>query len=148
MNLGKSEIIYKKLFETSPYYIILVDKDGKIIGCNPATENILGYSKEELVGKYYKNTMILTREIYNGLENKYKDLYKGKLFEPDELEVQRKDGKTIWVRSQIFLIKLGDEFVTQVIGQDISVTKEAELKLKESEAVSYTHLTLPTILLV
>ncbi|MBY9007434.1 MAG: PAS domain S-box protein [Candidatus Lokiarchaeota archaeon] len=55
------------------------------------------------------------------------------LFEPDEIKVTRKDGKIIWIRSQIFIFKLENEYVTQVIGQDISVKKETEINLKDSE---------------
>ena len=47
-----SEEKFKAVFESSLDSLIVVDgKEGKILECNPATQRILGYKKEALIGK-------------------------------------------------------------------------------------------------
>ena len=49
--LTESEERYRRLFETASDGIVLLEKrEGKITHANPATEKMLGYSKEECIG--------------------------------------------------------------------------------------------------
>ncbi len=138
-NLGKEEIKFRNLFNSSPYYIFLINQEGKILDCNPATEKILGYIKSDVVGKDFKDSSILPIETYKKFEKKYEKLFEGILYGPDELQIYRKDRKLIWVHSQIVLIKLRNQYLIQVFGHEITEKKEAEQKLKESEK-KYKHL--------
>jgi PAS domain S-box-containing protein len=50
--LTESEERYRRIFETASDGILLLEKrEGKIVNINPATEKMLGYSEEELIGK-------------------------------------------------------------------------------------------------
>src|SRR5208283_4581589 len=50
--LTEAEARYRSFFETANDGIVLLEKqDGKIINANPASEKLLGYSKEEYIGK-------------------------------------------------------------------------------------------------
>jgi two-component system NtrC family sensor kinase len=49
--LEESEQKYRLLFETSPDYIVQLDREGRYLAANPATAKSLGVPLEELVGK-------------------------------------------------------------------------------------------------
>jgi PAS domain S-box-containing protein len=49
--LKESEQKYRLLFETSPDYIVQIDKEGRYLAANPATARSLGVPLEELIGK-------------------------------------------------------------------------------------------------
>ena len=54
--LSESEERYRRLFETANDGILLLEKhEGKITHANPATTEMLGYSKEECIGKKLQN---------------------------------------------------------------------------------------------
>ena len=131
--LKKSEEKYRHLFENSPYYIILLDKDGNFIDCNNSAVDIFGYYKEDLLSNNFREMSIIPPELLPLLENNIELLIKGERVSPLEFIPIRKDGKKIWINAQASLIKLDSEFFIYVIGQDITERKKAERKLKESE---------------
>ena len=50
--LETSELSYRRLFETARDGILILDaKTGKIIDANPFMSELLGYTKEELLGQ-------------------------------------------------------------------------------------------------
>ncbi|MFX1280733.1 MAG: PAS domain S-box protein [Promethearchaeota archaeon] len=131
--LKKSEEKYRHLFENSPYYIILFDKDGNFIDCNNSAVDIFGYPKEEFIGKNFREMPMNPPELLPLLENKMELLFKGEMLPPLQFIPNRKDGKKCWINSQASLIKLDNEFFMYNIGQDITERKKAERELKESE---------------
>ncbi len=50
--LVESEARFRSVFEASPLGILLVDPDEGITSVNPAAEDILGYPREELTGRF------------------------------------------------------------------------------------------------
>ncbi|MEF8943255.1 MAG: PAS domain S-box protein [Desulfohalobiaceae bacterium] len=55
-----SEELYRRLFETANDGIVLLEKDqGKITHSNPAFEEMLGYSKKEIVANKLQNFVVL-----------------------------------------------------------------------------------------
>ncbi len=58
--LRDSEERYRRIFETASDGIVLLEKsEGKITHANPATEQMLGYTKKESIGKKLKDVGIL-----------------------------------------------------------------------------------------
>jgi diguanylate cyclase (GGDEF)-like protein/PAS domain S-box-containing protein len=55
--LQKSEEKYRKLINTSPDAIALVDENGKFLTVNPAMAKRFGLTQEELIGKTYHQVM-------------------------------------------------------------------------------------------
>ncbi len=51
--LRDRESLYRSLFESLEEGVTLWDAEGRISGCNPAAERILGYAATELVGLHY-----------------------------------------------------------------------------------------------
>ncbi len=130
--LTESEEKYRNLFENSPYPIILIDLQGKIVDCNPATNNELGYFKEELVGRNFRELARIpaNRRV---AEQRLNLLLNGSKLDPIEIQIQKKDHKLIWVRSVGTLVKIRNNSYINIIGQNITNQKLAELVILESE---------------
>lgn len=132
--LQESEQRYRILFQASPAAITLVDLTGKIVDCNKSTEKIIGYTKEEIIGKSFHKLMTLNTEDIPRLKKKLEELLNNKADEPYELEITRKDGKKNWllVSNSIYRHE-GKIQGIQVICEDITKRKMTEKALMESE---------------
>ncbi len=128
-----SEEKYRKLFNNVPFAIILFNIDGNILDCNDMTKFITGYSKDDLIGKNFKNFNFYVDEKSANLEERSLQVSAGKNPKAREIMLYKKDGSEFWARSQIEFINLGEETHIQAIVQDISEQKKTEQKLKESE---------------
>ena len=131
--LKESEEKYRTLFENSPYAVGLINLKGVVIQGNSNIEQIFGYRKEEFIGQSFSKFPLFSKEHNTIVLKSLNKLIKGEIPEPQELQLHRKDGSIIWVTMQPSIVKLKNETLFQVITQDISKIKEAELKLKESE---------------
>jgi PAS domain S-box-containing protein len=60
--LMESEEKYKNLFQTAIDPIVVLDKEGKFIDVNEQVTKILGYDKDDLIGKKFDEAEILTDE--------------------------------------------------------------------------------------
>ena len=132
-SLKESEEKYRHLFETSPLSLILLNKKGVYVDCNSGTEKLFGYKREELIGKDFRNLKIVPNDVKPILEKRLNQSFKGKMLESVEFNAYRKDGKKIWINSYTSLVKIGDEYLALIIGQDITQKKIGEQKLLESE---------------
>ncbi|MBN2381030.1 PAS domain S-box protein [candidate division WOR-3 bacterium] len=132
--LRESEEKYRSLFEKSPTAITLVDKSGIVIDCNTSTEELTGYSKEEIIGKQFKKLMTLDPEDIPQLQKKFEVLTIGQEIEPYELEIIRKNGERRWINVINSLLMKENEIVGfQIIATDVTDRMKAEEALRESE---------------
>lgn len=53
--LERSEKLHRFMVESSPDIIFIVDKEGRFVFVNNRAEDVLGYSKDELIGKHYSH---------------------------------------------------------------------------------------------
>ncbi|MHA2289659.1 MAG: PAS domain-containing protein, partial [Promethearchaeota archaeon] len=102
MKIKESEQKYRHLFEHSPFSIVLLDLDGKIIDMNTKTTELFGYEKVDLIGKNY---LSLTG-IYPGATRPSLRLIpdlisKGDpskiIMKPQPIKIFNKEKKLIWV---------------------------------------------------
>ena len=131
--LKESEEKYKALFDSSPYSVILSDMSGNIIDCNANVEKVFGLKNDDVIGKNFRDFALYPPESLPLLIKNFKILLKGEIPEPFEIQIYRKDGSLIWINSQSYFVKIGDETFIHSIVQDITAMKEAEQKIKESE---------------
>jgi PAS domain S-box-containing protein len=81
---------YRDLYEESPQLFRTIDRDGKIIDCNKAYANTLGYSKEEVLG-----ASIFDHTADNDLpaiRESFRTWRKNGLVKGREIWMKRKDG--------------------------------------------------------
>ena len=132
--LKESETKYRHLFERSSYSIILVNRKGEIVDCNPATEKLFGRKIEDLIDRNFLDVRIKPEKMLPLFKKRYESILKGIVPDPIEIQISRShDGRPIWINVDDTLVEIGGETVFQVIIQDITEKKIAEQKLKKSE---------------
>ncbi len=128
----------ENLIENSPDAIVSVRKGGEIIIFNSAAERLLGYKKQEVIGK-----MNIVHVYPPGVAKRVmKDLrsesYGGKgILQKQELMVVNKDGASIPVYlSASILYEEGREAGSVGIFTDLREQKELEIQLMRTEKLS------------
>jgi PAS domain S-box-containing protein len=127
-NMDEFTDLYKTLFESNIVGIAISDKSGNLIANNTALENILGYSKAELlkinlkdlyVNKADRNRLISLLEEKGRIEN-----FEAKLF--------KKNGAEYWINLNSKIIKMNENEVLLNSVLDISARKRIEQQLIKS----------------
>lgn len=126
------------LLESTTEGIFGTDADGKITFVNPAVENILGYSKEELLGN--KAHSIFHHHHADGSEYHvencpmYHAFTEGISSRVDDEVLWTKKGKPLPVEYTATPIIKDDDLIGSVISfNDISKRREAEIELKTAK---------------
>ncbi|MCJ7667470.1 MAG: GAF domain-containing protein [Anaerolineae bacterium] len=123
----RTEELYRSVVELAPDSIITVDMEGVITSSNTAATRMLGYSKDELIGKHFsKIGVVRAGEVPKYLEL-FKSALRGEVAEPLELTFRRKDGTPILVEVHVGVLKEGGKTIgLQAISRDITERKLAE----------------------
>lgn len=132
MALKVSEIRYRRLFESAQDGILILDgKTGYITDTNPYIQNLLGYQREELIGK---NLWEIGLAIdMPRAKNAFKLLKKKGYIRYDDIPLVTKDGQQRIVEFVSNLYSANNEQVIQCNIRDISKTKQTYIALCESE---------------
>ncbi|MFW9937644.1 MAG: PAS domain S-box protein [Candidatus Thorarchaeota archaeon] len=140
--LKESEQKFRGLFENTPFAIVILDSRGIIIDCNPTTENIIGYSREELIGNNFRDLNIIHPKSLPTILTLFKKFVKGERVHRVDVQVYKKNESLIWTNLQASLIKIDDNVYVQAIFTDITQRKEADFlvteeirKLKELDTI-------------
>ena len=128
----KNLIILNNAVDKSFQWLIITDKNGKIIYANDAVEEISGYKKEEIIGKNPKifKSDINNKEFYKNL---WETITKGQIFN-DIIINRKKNGELFYLKDKIIPVKIDDEIYYVSLGVDI--TKE---KVLEEEIISVRY---------
>lgn len=128
---------YKSLFENSPDAIFAVDCEGKFISVNPACEEIIGFSRDELL-KMTFTPLILPEHLHkahhhfelalNGISSSY------------ELILTRKDGININIKATSFPLRVNGEIIGSY-GTGVDITKKILYDQQLEQLAYYDPLT-------
>jgi len=129
--LRESEEHLKILFEYAPDAIFLNDDKGNFVDGNKAAEEMVGYAKEELIGKKSSEVGLLSPEQLPKAVEHLKKIVMGKPTGPDEFTLKRKDGSYVTVEIRTFPVKIGNQTLGLGIARDITERKKSELKQDE-----------------
>jgi PAS domain S-box-containing protein len=131
--LRRSEQVLESVLESAPDGVYLSDLGGTFLYGNRKAEEIIGYEREELVGKNFLNLGVLPEQELEKAARLLESSEAGKPTGPDELQLTRKDGSRVWTEINTTTIRRGQE--TLVIGfvRDITERKQAAEALKRSE---------------
>jgi PAS domain S-box-containing protein len=130
--LEKSELRYRRLFETAQDAILILDgKTGQIIDANPYVQNLIGYSLKELTGK----TLWEISPFKNIAENKalFEKLRKETFVRYEHLPLETKQKKLRYVEFISNSYMVGDKKIIQCNIRDITDRKKAEEKVSEMQ---------------
>ncbi|MFW9928976.1 MAG: PAS domain S-box protein, partial [Candidatus Thorarchaeota archaeon] len=129
--LRESEEKYRFLFQNSPFAILLIETSGKVVDCNPSLLQLIDYSREELIGKKYKDLLVVPPEKVPKLLERLQKISKGIPIPPLDIQLTRKDGSQLWVNIESSFVKIDNKPFIIIMGHDISEKKQVEKSLKE-----------------
>jgi len=131
--LKQSEERSKILFEYAPDAYYTCDLKGTFIDGNIAAEEMIGYKKEELIGKsFLKVSIISKKQILKAAKLLAQNML-GRPTGPDEFTLTRKDGSKVDAEISTFPVKINGKTVVLSIARDITEQNRAQKALKVSE---------------
>lgn len=133
--LRRSQQRYRYLFEESPVINLVIGADGTIKQVNRAAEELMGYSRTEVVGKPALEFVLPRdrRKALTSLAKSLRDEYTPSI----DLAVRAKDGSThvlLFSPGQVVLYENDRPSAIVVTAMDITERRRAEEALRESEA--------------
>lgn len=128
----ESDNLLKVLFEYAPDAYYLSDTRGRFISGNRAAEALVGYRREELVGKSFVDLDILPGDqIVKCLKLLALSAMR-KPTGPDEFTLKRKDGSRVFVDIRTHPVKIKGKTVVLGIARDITERKKSKDVLEEN----------------
>jgi PAS domain S-box-containing protein len=128
-----SERLYRRLFETSRDGILILDgASGKIIEVNPFMVDLLGYSRDEFLGKELWEIGLLKNS--KASQKAFRELQKKGYVRFDDLPLQTKHGYRREVEFISSLYAEGGQNIVQCNIRDITDRIRAEEQLREAHS--------------
>jgi PAS domain S-box-containing protein len=118
------------LFENAPVGLHVTDRDGRILRVNRAELEMLGYSRDELLGRLWRDLHVDPVEC---------DRVMARLAEGEEVRAfdsrwRCRDGTVKWIRTSANAALQDAEVVgVRAFSRDVTTAKAAEIALQESE---------------
>ena len=130
----ESEQQFRSFMENAPDGVYLSDIEGNFLYGNLKCEEITGYSREELGGKNLLELNLLPEKGIRRAAELLRENMEGKSTGPDDLVLIKKDGSLIPIEITTSVLRPNGQAVVLSFIRDITRRKQAENKLKESEA--------------
>lgn len=139
----ENEEKFRTIFENANDIIVYVDKSAKVLEINDKVEKILGYKREELIGKNFLTMKLFSFDVLKSIAKGFKDalIYNdssydssGKGYNNLKIQVKRKDNSTAVIETNTTLIKKNNKFAGFLsIIRDVTAREESLMALKVSE---------------
>ena len=133
--LRASEERYRDYYEQAPDAYLSVDpQSGLVIECNQTTADMLGRSKDEIVG--HKIFEFYTPDSFKRVQGALKELTARGVLRDVELQLLRKDGKRVDVSLDATAVRddSGNVIPSRSMWRDITARVDHQNALRESEA--------------
>ncbi|MFX1256625.1 MAG: PAS domain S-box protein [Promethearchaeota archaeon] len=134
LKLKESEEKYRNIIENIKEGYFEVDLKGNFTFYNDALSEMSGYNREKIIGTNFRNYMTeenvkRTFKVFNNVYNT------GIPYKNFQYEFLRKDGKTVYGESSVYLKydSNGSKIGFSGFMRDVTEKRESELRLKESE---------------
>jgi PAS domain S-box-containing protein len=123
--LRASELRYRRLFESAKDGILILESgNGRILDCNPYLTKLLGYSKQELLGKELHEIGFLRDQAAS--VKSFRDLQRSGYVRYEDLPLVSKLGQRIDVEFVSNVYDVGNQQVIQCNIRNITDRKRAE----------------------
>ena len=124
--LHQSEERLRALVENAPDAIHIHDLDARFIDANKKSEELVGYSRDELTSSSFLEVGLLPEEYIAKAAELLAKSRRGEPTGPDELELIRKDGSRVAVEVSSFPVQRGDSVEVINITRDITERKRVQ----------------------
>jgi PAS domain S-box-containing protein len=114
------------LFESAPDAFYLTDLTGTIVDGNRAAQELIGYAREELIGRNFLALNLLHPSEMVGVEAFLARSAAGAPTGPDEFSLRRKDGSQVPVEIRMFPANISGQTLVLAIARDITEPKRAK----------------------
>jgi len=131
--LNVSRKTFQALFNLIPDPAVIVDAKGKFLAVNDRVEEKIGFKREELLGKNFARTGILTAESEAIVMKNLAKRMAGIQVAPYEIETLTKDGKKRLDEINATRIEYEGEPAALAVFRDITERKRLEETLRRSE---------------
>jgi len=131
--LKASEELFKNYLEYAPDGVYISDTKGTFIYGNRKCEEIIGYRREEVIGKNFLELNILPKQSLNKAAQLLQANMEGKSTGPDEIELTHKEGHLVPVEINTSVVQRAGQGIVLAFVRDITTRKQAENALKASE---------------
>ena len=129
----ESEGFFRNFMENAPDGVFICDFNGTFLYGNRKSEKIVGYDRDELIGKNLLESNLLTEKDLNKALNWLKENMKGNPTGPDEIELITKEGRIIPVEIHTSVVQhMGQESILAFV-RDITARKKAEEVIRQGE---------------
>ncbi|MCW4015503.1 MAG: PAS domain S-box protein [Candidatus Bathyarchaeota archaeon] len=132
--LMKAEYNFKSLIDVIADPVVIVDKKGHFLEINDTVRDRTGFTRDELLGKNFLKTNIVTTKSKAILIKKLTERMMGINVKPYEVEANTKSGKTIQLEVNAKKIEYKGKNADLVIFHDIT-----ERKILEKEQEKYAE---------
>jgi PAS domain S-box-containing protein len=136
-NLRRAEEKTRLIIDTALDAVITMDSRGTITSWNKQAEVVFGWSNSEAIGRHMPETIIPERQRAAHERGLRHFLSTGEgpiLGRRIEVTAVRRSGVEFPVELEVAPMKLGDDWVFSAFVRDITESKQAEEKLRRSEA--------------
>jgi len=129
-----SKEILQIFFNFAPIACFLFDDQGKIIDANRAAVDLIGYTREELIGRKTFEMEFLTREQARKIRHRFTSAGSGKSIIYNEYNLTLRDGKRLVLESNLFPVSINGQNLILAIARDITAQKISEENLLKQRA--------------
>ena len=131
--LAQSEARFRTLFELAPDGIYLIDLHGKFVDGNQAAEKLIGYGREDLIGKSFLTlNLLLPPDILRAAANLGRNA-QGEPTGPEEFTLLPKSGSPVTVEIRTFPVRIGEKSLVLGVARDLTERKQLEGQLRQAQ---------------
>jgi PAS domain S-box-containing protein len=133
--LRESEERFRDLYENAPNAYFSIGVDGLIRRCNRRAGELLGYAKEDLVGRPVLELYAETAQGKEKAAEVLQRLMAKETVRDEELEMKKADGKPVWISLTVDPVQDAQGMVLESRSMvvDITARQRAEAALRDSE---------------